>query len=158
MSSTFNALLSDIYRLLSLYDEDDFVSAAQSYRVDPLIRDVLRTFAKSAHDARSAGKRSKIREAVEHLRQPDSQEAPDINGIIFRALGAGSLEKVLEVFARSGITFAKRPKESKERLAKRLSTILGALPPSRRRKVLDDLAEIAGGQTAGWISVLRNRS
>jgi len=159
MTSSFNALLSDIYRILSLYDADDFVEASRSRRVDPLLKDVLRALARSARIG--GGSKERVQRNVQSLYRSESDNGDihsDLLEVITKVISDASADKVIEIFGRNGALIEKRPKESKDRLAKRLVSVANLIGSSRRRKLLGDLADASGSQTAGWINVLRNRS
>lgn len=158
MTSTFNALLSDVYRLLSLYNEEDFIAASRSHRVDPLIKDVMRALARPARETSRASRRPEERAANGYGHASVENQMQDLAALMMKALADSTSDKIIDIFSRNNILVEKRPKESKERLTRRLASIVSELAPSRRRKLLEDLADASGGQTAGWISVLRNRS
>ena len=158
MTSSFNALLSDIYRILSLYEADDFVQASRSRRVDPLLRDALRALARPAREGRAAKDRVQSEPRVQPSNGDHSEMHPDMFPVIVKVIADTSADRVVEIFSRNGVRVEKRPKESKDRFAKRLTAMANMVGSSRRRRLLEDLTEASGSQTAGWINVLRPRS
>jgi hypothetical protein len=56
-----------------------------------------------------------------------------------------------------GLKLDIRPKESKERFARRLSNLLTTLPESRKNQILADLLGEVSSQTQGWINVIKGK-
>jgi hypothetical protein len=67
--------------------------------------------------------------------------------------------RTLNYFARkTGIKQQSRPKESKDKFARRLARAILLLPQSKREQAIADLGTVTKSQTEGWIDVIRNTS
>ncbi|MGO8756806.1 MAG: hypothetical protein ACLQG3_01655 [Terracidiphilus sp.] len=56
---------------------------------------------------------------------------------------------------RHGLKIEPRPKEGRERVAKRLALQIAALPDAKLSQIITDLSGGVSRQTQGWIDVIK---
>jgi hypothetical protein len=67
----------------------------------------------------------------------------------------GRNQAILAFADDAGIRLAVRPKESRERLSKRLADVILIQPEPKRRQIMEKL-DRSDAQTQGWIDVIKS--
>jgi hypothetical protein len=57
-----------------------------------------------------------------------------------------------------GLKLSIKPKESRDRVARRLASLINGLPDYSKNLIIDDLLMQKNNQTQGWIDVIKNRN
>src|ERR1017187_547561 len=157
-NSRIHAVLSDVYRLLSDYGAAELIRASEYGGVAPHIGEALRAL---AHEAgrlpAGTAKRSPdaSRRRLDSIAgEPASREQltgiSDIVALLRRSQRFHSSQSILQFAREVGLELAARPKESKERLARRVASAILLAPEPRRSQIVARLTNGSGSQTQGW--------
>lgn len=164
-SSNVHAILGEVYRLLGAYIAADFIQASEYKGITPHLREALLALAREAerslsdatgHPARGRHSRPHSDEiGVSHNERDDQISA--IVSMIRRSPRFYSNPSILQFAKDAGLRVLGRPKESRERLAKRVAEAISLTPEPRRSQILTQLAGNGDTQTQGWIDVIKSR-
>jgi hypothetical protein len=165
MSPNIHAILSELHKLLSTYSAKDFRDARNYSGLSRPMRAALDAL---------------CRESLPKNKLEDQRhDRLDSNSVAVRRVTAGPLAfetkedlfaaiqhsafygriNLLANYAREvGVKVQPRPKESKDKFARRLAAALLLLPEVRRAKAIADLKSVMKSQTEGWIDVIRSNS
>jgi hypothetical protein len=157
--SKVHAILSDLHRLLSAYERDDLVRASRYPGLSRPLKDALTALASEAPAAPASP-------PIQRRKSGESRETSTLNSDIWKkqlaladsilkssyGTSVGSLRSFI---SNRGLKLDIRPKESKERIARRLSHLLTTLPESKRNQIFADLLGEVSSQTQGWINVIK---
>jgi hypothetical protein len=156
-----HAILSDLHRLLSTYQSEDFLEASRYTGLPSSLKDALISL---ATEARLENEQSTVSEKKSTTRHNTVSAKPtaqiDSNGtalaeLILRSEYGASNASIVN-FARSyGLKLETRAKESRERAARRLAGLIQGLPDTKRKQVSTALIERTDSQTQGWINVIK---
>jgi hypothetical protein len=162
-------IISEIYRLLSMYDEDDFLEASRMGNIPLNFKMILELLAKEHRKSMS----DSISEIHSHA---DINTHSEYNNKLFKEnLDAANQQfaQYLEIrfsnekdfpsketllrFARNfGINIEYSSKDSRYRILPRLINEIIKAPKSKKMKILDILSEGQDNQTQGWFNIIRN--
>lgn len=159
--SKLHAILSDLHRLLSTYQSEDFLDASRYPGLPSSLKDALVSL---ATEARIENGQSTTRKETSTTRRntvgaktttPINNNGIAVAELILRSEYGTSIASMVN-FARSyGLKLETRAKESRERTARRLAGLIQDLPDTRRRQVSTALMERTDSQTQGWINVIK---
>lgn len=163
-NSNIHAILSDVHRLLSQYAPDDFIAASRYPGVSDTIRSILVALAQEAGPSRheSISKLSRKNNSQENLdskRRRNVHQPPSRNGIfdaILKSPRFATPRAILEYASAHGLIVRTKPKDGKERLARRLAAAIESAPESVRADIFAELNREKGSQTQGWIDVIKS--
>lgn len=166
MMKNVHAILSDLHRLLSAYEREDFVRASKYPGLGPSLRSALRALASEVPAEAKSPKTSRISPEQVRKTATEQSEASNLNSnvsgdrpalvdAILNSSYGSSVNSLRSFASNRGLKLDARPKESKERLAKRLGVALAALPESKRNQLVADLLGGVSNQTQGWIDVIK---
>lgn len=156
-----HAILSDIHRLLSSYDREEFLRASKYPGLGTAIKGALLALASEAPTGGLASRDAVDKKPSEkRLTQSDQKPASQDERLPLAAsiLKSESGETIgsLRAFATNqGLKLQYRPKESKDRLARRIAGALIDLPETKRNQALASLLGKVSTQTQGWIDVIK---
>jgi hypothetical protein len=160
MSKT-HAILSDIHRLLSTYDRDDFRRASKYPGLLDHIKEALTALAaetpqksRSARRLESSLNASMPAASTKPASASEKERLALANSILRSDMGA-SISSLRGFATSKGFKLEFRPKESKDRLARRMAGALMTMPEARRSQVLAELLGKVSAQTQGWINVIK---
>lgn len=157
--SNVHAILSDLHRLLSAYEREDFVRASRYPGLSRSLKDALTALASEASGALAASptQRRGARESPEtsNLNSNISENKSALTNSILKSSYGASVGSLRSFISNRGLKLDIRPKESKERIARRLSHLLTTLPESKRNQIFADLLGEVSSQTQGWINVIK---
>lgn len=155
-----HAILADLHKLLSSYSTGDFLDASNYGGLPRAMREALRALAHEAESTTTNGSQRKNRTPVapSSARRQKVQPAPNFIVELIRRSPYFSSAATMVAYAKSvGLKLNLRPKESRERLAKRLAALISELPKAERDRAITELSG-KPNQTQGWIDVIKSRS
>lgn len=163
-SSNVHAILSDVHRLLSQYAPDDFVAASRYSGVSNTVRSILLALAREAgpsrqQSPRELGRRHGLQQSVDSKRRPAVRQPPTTAAIVDAILKSprfANTRAVLEYASAHGLNLRAKPKDGKERLARRLAAAIDSASEPLRSDLLAGLDREKGSQTQGWIDVIKS--
>jgi hypothetical protein len=151
-----HAILSELYRLLSGYQASEFLSAGEYRGTPPNLRDALRALARERGfpaQGRHNGRRSRGGGTAAVGKKVN--EDGTILRAILRSARLKTAASVADFAKEARLTIAARPKDSRDRLARRLSQAISAQPEPRRSEIVALLGR-SDDQTQGWIDVIKS--
>jgi hypothetical protein len=158
---------------LSSYSAKDFSDASRYSGVSASMRDALHGLAREAGSggpgsstretglAAAGADQTRHRKAKNGALAHDGDAAKSAEEFFTMLRHSAHFENKRSILAFSneiGLDIQSRPKESKEKLARRVSRALDALPLVVRKKATELLRAKAKSQTEGWIDVIQNAS
>jgi hypothetical protein len=163
-NSNIHAILSDVHRLLSQYSPDDFVAASRYSGVSDTIRSILLALARETGPSRQQSvnelsHRENLQQNLDSKRRQSVRQPPSRDRILDAILKSprfANSRAILEYASAHGLTVRTKPKDGKERLARRLAAAIESAPESVRADVLAGLEWEKGSQTQGWIDVIKS--
>ncbi len=157
MRSSTHAILSELHRLLSSYDRDDFLRASDYTGLGSPLRQALLALASepSTHVEQTRTKASKHAPISTELKLPSQKERQTLADSILKSEFGASIASLRKFATEHGLKLEPRIKESKERVARRLAGALEILPEARRNQILSELFGTVSKQTQGWINVIK---
>lgn len=158
--SNTHAILADLHKLLSSYSTGDFLDASNYGDLPSAMREALRALAHEADSSATNGSQRKRRtpNAPSKLGHQRVQPVPNYLVELIRRSPYFNSAAAMVAYAKSvGLKLNLRPKESRERLAKRLAVLISELPEAERDDVLTELSG-KNSQTQGWIDVIKSRN
>ena len=160
-SSNVHSILSEVYRLLGDYTATDFAGASEYGGLTPPLRDALRalTIEASSGASRQRGSWFDTRQDLAVTRKAPSGRSDYIDELpemILQARRLNSVQSILQFAKEVGLTVPARPKEGKDRLAKRVAEAIMLAREPRRSQIVDLLAGQEESQTQGWIDAIKN--
>jgi hypothetical protein len=84
-----------------------------------------------------------------------AEQIIDIVNMIHRSQRFDNNWSILQFAKEAGLRVLARPKESRERLAKRVAEAIFLTPEPRRSQIVAQLAGDGDSQTQGWIDVIK---
>lgn len=156
-NSKVHAILGDLHKLLSLYKAEDFTDAGRYAGIPRPLKDVLFALAREAESAKRSGP---SRSPSEARSGPSFTTSAGPMGQIFDLLHQSRYfesNNSMVGFAKAlGLRLQTNPKESRERVAKRLAALIEKMPPPVRDRAVADLRAGQGNQTQGWVDVIKS--
>ena len=160
-SSKVHSILSEVYRLLGDYTAADFAEASRYKGIAPPLRDVLRAL---TDEASSGAPSQPADRAAKRQDQPGARTSPstgpdptiEIANMIRQAKRFNSTQSIIQFAKEAGLSVLPRPKESRERLAKRVAEAILLTREPRRSQIVGQLAGNGDSQTQGWIDAIKN--
>ena len=158
-----HAILADLHKLLSTYRSVDFVDASNYVGIPRPMREALRALAQEAPSVVDGSSRnmdaaaSKPRSDRKRAKKPHG-ESPNLLDLIHRSQYFKSTASMVNYADSIGVKFSVRPKESRERVARRLASLINELPDSKKAQIARELFNGKNSQTQGWIEVIKNRN
>jgi len=158
MSAKTHAILSELHRLLSAYSSRDLLDASSHRTLTPGMKRALRSLAAEVGDERT---RESSRTRKGNGRPSEEQHYPRLpDHLLLDALRHSSIsssKQSLVDFARiHGLKLAFGPKESKERVVRKLMRAITGASEEARERIVADLRNSESSQTRGWIEVLKS--
>lgn len=151
--SNVHAILGELHRLLSTYKSADFIEAS-NYGGNPrAMKAALRALASEAEPSADTSRR-RIVAWKRVTKVPDDKS--QVRNLILRSKIFESYRSIVTYAERLGLSLRARPKESRERLANRLASLIETLPDHQKSKVIDELFAGRNSQTQGWIEVIKS--
>jgi len=160
-----HAILSELHRILSLYPAEELLTASRYPGLSRPLVSVLRSLAEESK-AESITLPRELRASVNERghagrKRNDGtvilQDDATATDLIMRATISHSTQSILNFAAKYGLKLEPKPKENRERVAKRLAQQLIALPKNTALQMTKQLSDTANSQTEGWINVIRRR-
>lgn len=161
-SQKAHSLLSDLYRILATYQTADFTEASRLSPEMAHIVDAIKSHTEIRNRSLTSNKNeNRLRSsfAIQSTSTPSQKinSATEILLALKRSAFYATV-KDLELLAQKyGIKLKPKPKEGRDRYARRLAQTFVNLPMEVREAVLNEVAENATSQTAGWVNLLRGR-
>jgi hypothetical protein len=153
-----HALLSDLYRILAIYDESDFSGALE---IAPnLPQHFGGLLGKSSLSGTELPRALSVplRNGHEiHIGSSAPQDVDAITTAIKRSEFFVSVGRMEAFGQRNGTRVTPQNKESRSRFARRLAQAIAKLPRSLRSAAIRELLNNSPSQTAGWVEVLREK-
>lgn len=157
--SNVHAILGDLHRLLAMHKASDFIEASNYGGISRSMKAALRTLAHEAEPAADISRR-RVRSTVAPNPRSRTANAPgersQILSLIRRSKIFESTRSLITYANSLGLRLTAKPKEGRDRLASRLTSLIETLPDQRRSEVIDDLLAGRNSQTQGWIDVIKN--
>jgi hypothetical protein len=164
-SSKVHSILGEVYRLLGDYTAAEFAEASRYKGIAPPLRDVLRALTNEASGgapsqsavrtpARPSQASAQMSPSASPFRGPDP--TIEIADMIRQTKRFDSTQSILRFAKEAGLTVLPRPKESRERLAKRVAGAILLTREPRRSQIVGQLASNGDTQTQGWIDAIKN--
>ena len=159
--SNVHAILGELHRLLGVYPSSDFLDATNYSGISTSMREALRALAREAKSGPTGGSHRRQHPAQASIRArpdrtPSTQgKAPDVLDLLRRSPNFRSTASLLAFAKDIGIKLSLRPKEGREKLARRVAIQIEELSESRKNEVINDLRGAGNGQTEGWLEVIR---
>ncbi len=165
-SSNVHAILSELYKLLSDYTADDFAQACAYRGTSPSVKDALSALAREADRnsppvTKAKTESSRPQSEIPPITPRDSDRLGLVNemaSMIRRQTDRfSSTSSILQFAKEFGLAVQSRPKESRERLARRVAEAVLLMKEPKRSQIVAKLAGNGDSQTQGWIDVIKNR-
>jgi hypothetical protein len=123
------------------------------------MREALRALAdESEPEMENGSKRKTPTSTASSSRNPQkSQPVPVLLELIQRSPHFNSAATMITYAKSIGLKLNPRPKEGRERLARRLVTLISKLPKAEKEKIISSLSG-ENNQTQGWIDVIKSRN
>jgi hypothetical protein len=162
MSPNTHAILSELHKLLSTYTAKDFRDARDYSGLSRSMRAALDALCREAIPKNeSAGPRqhridsqpSNLRRSVGGASGLDIKS--DILSVIRHSPYYDSVHGLLNFARVAGVRLESHPKESRDRVARRLAASILLLPAAKKDEVISILRSRMKSQTEGWIDVIR---
>jgi len=154
-----HAVLGDIHTILGRYRKADLLEASETHGITAHVRTALRALAReldspsATSTTRSPDELSKRKKAAgEDWRR----EASSVLALVTRSPSFATNQAIIELARELGFRLNAKPKDSRERLARRLAAYIESLPPETRDRVLSDLLARRNSQTHGWVNVIKS--
>lgn len=158
--SKVHAILSEVYRLLSTYDAADFQRASEYGTTSIQVAEALRALAREAKDHGSEdAERSRDSAPISSditTRLDQWSDQKDLLQLIRSSRWSESGRSILEFAKEFGIRVQANPKDSKDRLMRKVAHAIEAMPERRRTQATKALLDRINSQTEGWIDVIKN--
>jgi hypothetical protein len=157
-SAKVHSILAEVYRLLGSYTAAEFAEASRYSNLTRPVREVLRALSREASSDPSAP-RIRIRESSPVIARARAADGfipvQDIAKLIRHGKQFNSTQSIHQFAKESGLNVSPRPKESRERLAKRVAEEIFSTKEPRRSQII---ARLSGGdnQTQGWIDAIKS--
>jgi hypothetical protein len=160
-----HGILSELHRLLGIYQREDFLAASTYPGLGRPLREALICLASESQD--DSTRPSPPRRTQVSKREPGPSASVDIArltkdalvDLILRSEHGDSFASLVRFAGHYGLDLQGRPKDGRERVAKRLASIIMSLPDSERIQASSALLGKVSNQTQGWIDVIkRNRT
>jgi hypothetical protein len=155
-NSSVHAILGELHKLLGTYKTSDFLEASKYAGTSRHMRVALRFLAREAEPGARYTTGQKTRSGNSSGGVIIDERSQFLN-LLRRSPFFDSTRSILEYASSIGFRLAASPKESRQRLASRLATLVEKLPEAKRREVIGDLLKERGNQTQGWIEVIKER-
>ena len=162
MSAKTHAILSELHRMLSTYTPADLMEASSSQAVTRGMRNALRALANdgdsvrsSAPHSRTGSVRSSRTSSVSTPQTSEQNGSLGVLGLVQRSPSLDSPKKMADFGRAFGLRIPYTPKDSRDRVGRRLASAIEKLPETRKNEVLKGLRHSISDQTAGWIDVIR---
>jgi hypothetical protein len=160
-SPRVHAILGDVYRLLGNYTAAEFAEAGKYGNIARPVRDALRALSRKAStDATSGSAERRESHAISAASRPrlsgDASSVRDVATAIRQTPRFTSTQVILQFAKETGLSVSPRPKESRERLARRVAEAIFLAREPRRSQIISRLAGEGDSQTQGWIDVIKN--
>jgi len=81
---------------------------------------------------------------------------PEVPQMILQARRLSTVQSILQFAREAGLAVQARPKEGRDRLAKRVAEAIMAAREPRRSQIIAQLAGNGESQTQGWIDAIKN--
>lgn len=162
-NSSIHAILSDVHRLLSQYSPDDFEAASRYSGVSDSIRSALLALAgkpglSSQQTPHEFSRREGLQQNLPGRRRVPVRQALTRDRILEAILKSplfSDSRAILNYASAHGFAVRAKPKDGKERLARRLAAAMESVPDAMQADMLSDLGWDKGSQTQGWIDVIK---
>jgi hypothetical protein len=158
-----HGILGDLHKLLSVYSASDFLEASHYVALSQRMKEVLRALAQEAgsggHVAppQASNGSTATQGRVRSLR-PDSLS--NVRGDVLAAVRQSPYSqsnRAMVTFARSlGLKLQANPKDSRDRVARRLASLLERMPQDKKDEAITGLLSGRSTQTQGWIDVIKS--
>ena len=158
--SNTHAILADLHKLLSSYSTDDFLNASNYGNLPPAMRDALRALSQEAEPTAMNGSNRKANATTGSLskdRREPQQVPMYLLDMIQRSPHFKNPATIITYAKSIGVKLNPKPKEGRERLARRLAVSISKLPKAEKEKVISSLSG-ENNQTQGWIDVIKSRN
>jgi len=163
-NSKVHAVLSELHRLLSLYTPSEFASAGDYEGVPESLRAALRSLAQEAgrpgtDSQGNIHRADKSRKGVGRRRRLALESSFPTNEIlnsIRKSSRYTNSRGIMQIAKDLGISLQAKPKDGKDRLARRLAQAIQLTGEPRRSELLALLDREAKSQTEGWIGVIKS--
>ena len=164
-SLNVHAILSELHKLLSNYSAEDFIRARDYRGTSVNLRDALTALASEArHDfGKSTVRPTPIAQSPQSAQKSPKTSTPGLTAIseIANALRNSdrftTTSSILEYARSVGLNFQVHPKESRERLSRRLAEAISLAKEPKRSQIFSDFGIEVDNQTQGWIDVIKSR-
>lgn len=162
MSPNTHAILSELHKLLSTYSAKDFQDAKNYSGLSRPMRAALDALCREAVPKNRSDepqpqhfnyRPSVLRRSSAVASGLDNKD--EILSTVRHSAHYDSIRSLLEFGRRVGIKVPSRPKDSKDRIARRLAAAISLLPEPKRAEALSELKSNTKSQTEGWIDVIR---
>jgi hypothetical protein len=148
-----HALLAELHKLLSTYRAVDFLDASNYAGTPRHLREALRALAQEAPRGVNGTQNEKAR--PERKKGGNGRrESPNLLALIRRSPYFKSTSSMIKFAEGIGLKLPVRAKESRDRVARRLISLIDELPDAKKDQVVDDLLGRKNNQTQGWIEVI----
>lgn len=157
-ASRIHAILSELHRLLGDYRAADFISAGEYKGTPPNLKDALQALARECDpQPREESKERPSRNAAGRKRTIDHQENGEraILNAIRHSTSFKSARSIADLAKELGLKIAVRPKDSRDRLGRRLVQAIAAQPEPRRSEIVASLGR-GDDQIQGWLDVIKS--
>ncbi len=163
-NANVHTILSEVHRLLSQYAPADFAAAGRYSGVSDTIRAALLALAREAGqptdqspndvDLKNGARQNPDSKRRQSVRQPLTRDG--ILDVILNSPRFANSRAILDYASTHGLNIQAKPKDGKERLARRLAAVIDSTSEPRRSDLLAVLDREKGNQTQGWIGVIRS--
>lgn len=157
-NSKVHAILGELHRLLSLYSAEDFIEAGRYSGTPRKLSEVLLALSREVDSARAGGqaKRGPF-ETRERVRiSPRGREDGTVLYLLHQSPYFESIHSMATFAKNIGLRLQTNSKESRERVARRLASLIEKLPQPAKDRIIADLRAGEGNQTQGWVDVIKS--
>jgi hypothetical protein len=158
MSPRVHSILSEVHRLLGSYTASELDQASNYEGIGPHIRIALHALSCEASSDSPKHQREPQRVTPNHgtLRHARGKDSlSDIITTIRRSARFSSTQSIIQFANDAGLNLEPRPKESRERVARRVAAAILSLREPKRSQVVARISGEGDSQTQGWIDAIK---
>lgn len=156
MSPRVHAILSDVYRLLSSYTASELDQASNYQGIGSNIRRALHALSCEASAEHPKQQRELERPLASRGTSRTAKDSlSELATAIRQAKRFSTTHSIIQFANEAGLSLEARPKESRERLARRVAEAILSLREPKRSQVIGRISGEGDSQTQGWIDAIK---
>jgi hypothetical protein len=158
MSPRVHSILSDVYRLLGSYTASELDQASNYEGIGSNIRRALHALSCEVSADSPKQRRELERPTPNRVPSRTAREKDTLSEVataIRQAKRFSSTHSIIQFANDAGLSLEVRPKESRERVARRVAAAILSLREPKRSQVIARISGEGDSQTQGWIDAIK---